>query len=638
VIIAFAGQQNSGKSTIFNQLAGYRAITSNFPGKTVQYSKSQVNYHGNVFDIVDLPGTYSLTSCDLAELESGIYLLKGEVDVVINVIDASLLIRSLELTKQLQELEVPLVLCLNFMDDARRKGIEINIKKLSGLLEVPVVPTIAVKGIGVHELIEEACKIGEQKKLSKSLPFSKDVEKVIEDFAEKVSFLANEWKIPKRFLTIKLLEGDDYFISKIEDKKILAEMVNAQKILEESHGRPSDVVISSERHALAINIFEEVVTSGKPNVTFRDKLDKVLMHKYLGYLFLALILYIFFNVVFLFGAMIEGPMMNFFAETVIPAVRMHSGSGLAPYLFIGAIQGFAGGIGIVLPFIIPFFIGLAIMEDVGYLPRIAFLMDAFLHRIGLHGKSILPLILGYGCSVPAVMGTRILESDRDRYITAVLATMVPCAARNAIILGLVAFFISPTAAMGIYILNIVVIALSGMLFLRIMPEITPGLIFEVPRYQIPSVNIILKKTWLRTKDFIFVAWPLLIGGSIVLSLLEYYEMDMVVNQTLYPLTSVLLGLPMIVGITLIFGILRKELAMVMLIQALGTSHVLDVMSRTQIITFVVFVTFYVPCIATIAVLMQEFGKKRAGFVLIFTTIIATVMAVLIRIAGEICGY
>ncbi|MDM7920061.1 MAG: ferrous iron transport protein B [Methanosarcina sp.] len=638
MIIALAGQQNSGKSTIFNQLAGYRAVTSNFPGKTVQYTKSQVNYHGKVFDIVDLPGTYSLTSFDLAELESRKYLLKGEVDVVINVIDASLLSRSLELTKQLMELEIPLVLCLNFVDDARRKGIQINTKKLSEVLGVPVVSAIAVKGIGIQELIEESLKAGEQKELGKSLSFSKDVEKVVEDLAVKVSILAKEWNVPERFLAMKLLEGDEYFLTKIEDVKILEEITHAQKILEKSHGRPSDVVISSERHALAINIFDEVATVGKPGITFRDKLDKVLMHQYLGYVFLALILYLFFNIVFSLGAVIESPIINFFEKSVIPAARVRLGAGLAQYLFIGVIQGFAGGIGIVLPYLIPFLIGLAVMEDAGYLPRIAFLMDTFLHRMGLHGKSILPLILGYGCNVPAVMGTRILESDRDRYITAVLATMVPCAARTTIILGLVAFFISPASALGIYILNIVVIALSGTLLARIMPEITPGLILEVPRYQIPSVKVILNKTWLRTKEFVFIAWPLLIAGSAVLSFLEYYKMDMVINQILYPLTSLLLGLPMVVGITLIFGILRKELAMVMLIQALGTSHVLDVMSRTQIMTFVVFVTFYIPCIATIAVLIQELGKKRAGFVIIFTTIMATVMALLVRIVGELYGY
>lgn len=638
MIIALAGQQNSGKSTIFNQLAGYRAVTSNFPGKTVQYTKSQVNYHGKVFDIVDLPGTYSLTSFDLAELESRKYLLKGEVDVVINVIDASLLCRGLELTKQLMELEIPLVLCLNFMDDARRKGIQINTKKLSEVFGVPVVSAIAVKGIGIQELIEESLKIGEQKKLGKSLSFSKDVEKVVEDLAVKVSILSKEWNVPERFLAMKLLEGDEYFINKVEDVKILEEITSAQKSLEESHGRPSDVVISSERHALAINIFDEVTTVGKPRITFRDKLDKVLMHQYLGYVFLALILYLFFNIVFSLGAVIESPIINFFEKSVIPAARMRLGTGLAQYLFIGVIQGFAGGIGIVLPYLIPFLIGLAVMEDAGYLPRIAFLMDTFLHRMGLHGKSILPLILGYGCNVPAVMGTRILESDRDRYITAVLATMVPCAARTTIILGLVAFFISPAAALGIYILNIVVIALSGTFLARSMPEITPGLILEVPRYQIPSIKVVLNKTWLRTKEFVFIAWPLLIAGSAVLSFLEYYKMDMVINQILYPLTSLLLGLPMVVGITLIFGILRKELAMVMLIQALGTSHVLDVMSRTQIMTFVVFVTFYIPCIATIAVLIRELGKKRAGFVIIFTTIMATVIALLVRIVGELYGY
>lgn len=638
MIIALAGQQNSGKSTIFNQLAGYRAVTSNFPGKTVQYTKSQVNYHGKVFDIVDLPGTYSLTSFDLAELESRKYLLKGEVDVVINVIDASLLCRGLELTKQLMELEIPLVLCLNFMDDARRKGIQINTKKLSEVLGVPVVSAIAVKGIGIQELVEESLKIGEQKKLGKRLSFSKDVEKVVEDLEVKVSILAKEWNVPERFLSIKLLEGDEYFLTKIEEAKILEEITRAQKILEKSHGRPSDVVISSERHALAINIFDEVTTVGKPKITFRDKLDKVLMHQYLGYVFLALILYLFFNIVFSLGAVIESPIINFFEKSVIPAARMRLGTGLAQYLFIGVIQGFAGGVGIVLPYLIPFLIGLAVMEDAGYLPRIAFLMDTFLHRMGLHGKSILPLILGYGCNVPAVMGTRILESDRDRYITAVLATMVPCAARTTIILGLVAFFISPAAALGIYILNIVVIALSGTFLARSIPEITPGLILEVPRYQIPSIKVVLNKTWLRTKEFVFIAWPLLIAGSAVLSFLEYYKMDMVINQILYPLTSLLLGLPMVVGITLIFGILRKELAMVMLIQALGTSHVLDVMSRTQIMTFVVFVTFYIPCIATIAVLIQELGKKRAVFVITFTTIMATVIALLVRIVGELYGY
>lgn len=638
MIIALAGQQNSGKSTIFNHLAGYRAVTSNFPGKTVQYTKSQVNYHGKVFDIVDLPGTYSLTSFDLAELESRKYLLKGEADVVINVIDASLLIRGLELTKQLQELEVPLVLCLNFMDEARRKGMHIDTEKLSRLLGVPVVSAIAVKGIGVQAVIEEALKIGEKKKLAKCLPFSKDVEKVIEKLAGKISLLAKEWKVPEWFLAIKFLEGDEYFINKIEDKKILEEITNTQKILEESHGRPSDVVISSERHALAINIFEEVATVGKPKVTFRDKLDNILMHQYLGYVFLALILYLFFNIVFSLGAVVEGPILNFFEDTVIPAVKMRLGTGLFSFLFIGAIQGFAGGVGIVLPYLIPFLIGLAIMEDAGYLPRIAFLMDTFLHRIGLHGKSVLPLILGYGCNVPAVMATRILETDRDRYITAVLASMVPCAARTTIILGLVAFFISPAAALGIYILNIAVIALSGTLLAKLMPEITPGLILEVPRYQIPSVKVVLKKTWLRTKEFVFIAWPLLIAGSAVLSFLEYYKMDMLVNQALYPLTSSLLGLPMVVGTTLIFGILRKEMAMVMLIQALGTSYVLDVMSRTQIMTFVVFVTFYIPCIATIAVLIQELGRKRAGFIVLFTTVIATAMAFLIRIIGEGFGY
>ncbi len=628
--IALAGQPNCGKSTLFNQVAGYKAITSNFPGKTVKYTLSKVNFLGETFEIIDLPGTYSLTSFDLAELESRKYLLSGEADVVINVVDASILSRSLELTLQLLELEVPIVICLNFMDEAKRKGIKLNGSKLSEILGVPVVECVAVKGIGINKLFLTALIAAREKKPGRKIRYSEDIEKVIYKLSKRINTVSKELNTPSRLLAIKLLENDDYFISKIKDKSILDFIENCQRELSEVHGRPSDLVISSERHALSMNIFEQVAFVGEPQTSIRDKLDDLLMHKYLGYVTLAVFLYAFFNLIFSLGRFLEEPILSFFEETLMPIAIKHVPSGLAQKVIQGLLEGVSGGIGIVLPYLVPFLLGLAFMEDLGYLPRIAFLMDTFLHKIGLHGKSTLPLILGYGCNVPAVMATRILESDRDRFITAVISTMIPCAARTTIIFGLVAFFISPNAALFIYLLNLAVVAIAGLILSRLLPEATPGMIMEIPPYQVPSLKVVLSKTWLRLREFIFLAWPLLIAGSMALSLIEFSGLDASINLILSPIT-LMLGLPIEVGTTLIFGVLRKELTMLMLIQVLGTSQILNVLSKTQIMTFTVFVVFYIPCLATFAMLTKEIGYKRSLAAASFTFIIAFFTALIVKL-------
>ncbi|KUK99365.1 MAG: Ferrous iron transport protein B [Parcubacteria bacterium 32_520] len=627
------GQPNSGKSTIFNHVAGYKAVTSNFPGKTVEYTLTKFNLGGQTIELVDLPGTYSLTSLDLAEVEAKKYLLKGNVDVVINVIDASLLSRSLELTLQLLELKLPMVVCLNMIDEAERKGIKINVEKLTKILGVPIVPAIALKGKGVKELFSAAYTIGKEKSAGKILNFSKDVEEVITQLSTQIKKeqIRKDLKVPERFLALKYLENDHYFIENYEKQNsdLFRKIIYFQNILEEIRGKPSDVVISSERHHMSMSIYESVVSLSEPQSNIIDLLDNILMHPLWGYIFLILILYLFFNLVFTVGKIVEEPLLDYF-YSIIPLIERNIDSGTLLFSVInGIIQGLAGGIAIVIPYLFPFLLGLAILEDLGYLPRIAFLLDAFLHKIGLHGKAIIPFILGYGCTVPAIMATRILESERDRFITSVLATMIPCAARMTIIFALVAFYISPQAAFSVYILNIIVIILAGMILSRLLPEITPGMILEIPTYHIPTIKVVLAKTWLRMKEFIFVAWPLLIVGSTILSLLEYYEADMVINKILFPLTS-LLGLPLVVGTTLIFGILRKELSMLMLMQAIGTSNVAAVMSTTQIMTFTVFIIFYIPCVATLAVLWREIGTKRTLFTVAFTLVIAIILATITR--------
>jgi ferrous iron transport protein B len=639
--IALAGQPNCGKSTIFNNISGYKAITSNFPGTTVHYTETRTHINGYACNCVDLPGTYSLTAADPAEREARKHLLSGEVDVIINVVDASLLCRSLELTLQLLELEVPTVLCLNMMDEAQRKGIQIDVQELSSILGIPVVPTIANTGKGLRELFFEVLKVWKEKTRGKTQKFSKDIEEIVNQLA---SILDSKWpveeRVPWRFLAIKLLENDEFFVKQIKQgSNSFGQIEPLQKRLEEIHGVPADEVISSERHALAMNLFEKVSTViHPPKKDIRMAIDHWVMHRFFGYLILAVVFYGFFNFIFGIGGYIEEPLMGVFEHWTEELGSLFGQGSLSFFLSKGILQGIAGGIAIVLPYLVPFLIGLSFLEDLGYLPRVAFLMDVFMHRIGLHGKSIIPFILGYGCSVPAVMATRILEFSQHRFIVSILTTMIPCAARITIIFGLVAFFVSPNAALAIFALNLLVVAISGKIFSAFYPEpASLGLILEIPAYQLPPLQNTLKKSWYRIREFIVIAWPLLIGGSALLALMEYGKIDLLINRFLSSLTH-LLGLPVSVGTTLIFGLLRKELSMIMLTQALGTNQVLTVMSKTQIMVFTVFVTFYIPCLATVAALWKEIGKKGALFAVLFTLSVAIILALATRILGQIFFY
>jgi ferrous iron transport protein B len=634
MIIAMAGQPNSGKSTIFNHVAGYKTITSNFPGKTVEYTESKVTISGEVHTLIDLPGTYSLTSLDPAELEARNYLLRRHADVTINVVDASLLARSIELTIQLSELEVPYILVLNMMDEARKKGVTIDKDRLSRELGVPVVEAVANKGVGITQALEAA--IGHAKNLSEQhiVRYSKHVEDAIIALMPHIEGHAKAHGLPPRLFALKLLEADPHFEELVPDSIMEDVVLPAREVLEEDHGHPSDVVISSERHAQALNIFERVAHVATAVKTLSERLDGFLMHPVYGYAALIVILYAFFNIIFRAGNALEPPIMDFFSNEVEPAILSYIPEGFASTAVTGIIQGIAGGIGIVLPYLFPFLVGLSVLEDLGYLPRIAFLLDSFLHKIGLHGKSIIPFILGYGCSVPAIMGARILESRRDRFIVITLTSMIPCAARITVILALVGVFLGGNWALFVFLFNIAVIALVGYILSRLMPEDIPGMMLEIPSYHRPSLKVVLNKTWFRMKEFIVVAWPIIIAGSLSLSVLEYLDWVSYINTAFSPLT-VLLGLPVVVGTTLVFGVLRKELAMLMLFQALGTDVVLDVMTKTQIMTFTMFIIFYVPCVATIGVMVRELGKRDTVLAVGIGLVVATVVGVLTRIAGAV---
>ncbi len=628
--IALVGQPNCGKSTIFNQVAGYRSITSNFPGTTVSYTVSDVRFGNRVFELIDLPGIYSLSPTDEAERESRRFILRTGADVYINVIDASLLSRSLEFTIELMELELPMIICLNMMDEALEKGIVIDVNKLSEILGVPVVSAIAKRGQGVKETFETALKAVEEGVKTSPPRFCKGVEKYIVSLEERLKGVEIVGKFPLRFIALKLIEQDEEVSSMVyrysPDLKDFVE--NIRKRLSEGHERPPEEIIASQRHSLAFSIFEQVSRVRRVKPSFRDRIDSVLLNPYIGYPFLFLTLYAFFSLVFKFGAFLEEPLLSIFETTFKSISAIFHTKGLSFFVFKGVYDGFTGGLAIVLPYLLPFLLGLSFLEDLGYLPRIAFLMDALMHRIGLHGKAVLPLVLGYGCNVPAVMAVRILDSPRDRFVASILAAMVPCAARMTIIMGLVGFYLGGRWAFFIYVLNIVMIALVGWAFSRLFPGYREGLIMEVPPYRLPTLRTVFAKTWLRLREFIVIAWPLLIGGSIALSLLTYYGLESKLNSFLSFITSSL-GLPPEVGVTLIFGIMRKELSLLMLKQALVGN--LSVLTAVQMLVFTVFVVFYFPCISTLGALLREIGVKRALFVVLLTTVLAYILALLVRL-------
>ena len=622
-----AGQPNCGKSTIFNQVAGYRSATANFPGSSVSFTISKVLIHGREVEIVDIPGIYSLTSSKANAGKAEGYLFEEEYDLIINIVDASRLGRSLELTQQLLELGRPMVVALNMMDEAARGGMEVDHEALSKQLGVPVVPTVGRRGLGVKELFRVALQHAHTG--GRSVPLALDLE--VEEAVEKVTRLLVDGGIevtgPKRLAAQKLLERDPHFERDIyaHHPEFKLKVRSVAAVLQKAHGWSADQVISGSRHAVAHHIEELTVTHERPQLGWRDRVDRVLLHPWTGGPVMVAILGLMFWVVFRVGQRLEIPLVALTDKLISLLAEKVPPDTLLGTLAAGALTGIAGGVAIVLPYLLPFLIGLAILEDTGYLPRMAYILDNFMHRLGLHGKSVLPLMLGYGCSVPAIMSSRILQSLRDRRITAVLASFIPCSARTIVIFGLVAAYMGPWWAVGIYLLNLFIVVLLGNIMARTMEGASPGLILEIPELQIPNIKTLGAKTWLTLKEFITIAWPLLVVSSVILGLLEWANAADTVNAVLAPLTVLLLGLPAAVGMTLVFGILRKELTLVMLVQALGTTHLETVMTTGQMLTFTLFVVFYVPCVATIAVMAKELGWRDTVWIAVFSVLLALVI-------------
>lgn len=621
ITVALAGNANVGKSVIFNNLTGLHQHIGNWPGKTVEKAEGTLYHEGYTIDVIDLPGIYSFSTFSMEELISREYISKEKPDVVINVIDATNLERNLYFTLQLLELGRPMIIALNQMDLAEKKEMHIDIKKLQKILGVPVIPVIATRGEGIHELVNETIRLVKRGCEKPEIKYGMEVEKEIQKIIKSLDKIESDY--PKRFLAIKLLEGDDEIKKMVERvyPKILKIAETDAKKLESVHGHSRFSIMASERYDVANEIFNDCVSLGPTKVRFSDKLDEITTHDIWGYLIMILSILSLFYVIFTFGSFLSDILVESFTRLQY-IFEQFFGTGIISNLAWGVIEGVIAGITIVLPYIFPFYLILGLLEDSGYLSRIAFLMDNIMHKIGLHGKAFIPLMLGYGCNVPACLGCRIMETPRERLIAIFVTTLIPCAAVTTVILGLVGKYVGLGWAFLLYAIDLIIVFILGRIAFKVLPGEPTELIMEMNPYRIPHLKTVAKQAWFRIKDFIYIAFPLIIVFSLLIKILDITNLSVSIENILKPITVDWLGLPVFSGIALISGILRKELTLIILASHGGTTNFSMILTPVQMIVFSLVTMLYIPCIATVAVLVKEIGWKKATFITVFKIVFA----------------
>ena len=635
--IALAGNANVGKSVIFNQLTGLHQHIGNWPGKTVEKAEGTLHFRGYEIDIIDLPGIYSLSTFSIEEIISREYIIFEKPDLVINVVDASVLERNLFFTLQLAELEAPMIIALNQIDIARRKGIEIDHQRLSEILGVPVIPTIAVRGYGVYDLLNAAIEAIEGGKAKpRKVRYGKEVEERI----EKITSLLEKVNLtyPARWTAIKLLEGDEKVIEEV--KKISPEILKfARKMaqeIEEIHGHSCSTVISSERYEVAGRIAREVQKiRPMARIPLSQRLDDLTTSRIWGYPIMLLVVLSIFYGIFKFGDFASACIGDFLYSLKPLFDQAIQDFTLRELLWGGIIEALIAGVTIALPYIVPFYFMLYMLEDSGYLSRIAFLMDAAMHKIGLHGKAFIPIMLAYGCNVPACLGCRIMETERERFLAAFVTTLIPCSATTVVVLGLVGKFVGIKWALALYAIDMAIILLLGRAAFKSLPGEPTELIMEMHEYRLPHLKTVASQAWFRLEEFLKIAFPLMILSSFVIKVTEVLGLFDAISAFISPITVEWLGLRREMGVALIFGILRKELTLIMLATILGTTNFGEVLTPLQMIIFSLVTMLYIPCIATIAACVREFGWKKALSIAVFEVLFAILIG---GIFYRICGY
>lgn len=639
-VIALAGNQNSGKTTLFNNLTGSNQHVGNFPGVTIEKKEGHLKKHSDV-SLVDLPGIYSLSPYTMEEVVTRDFLLKEGPDLILNIVDATNIERNLYLSLQLMELSIPMVIALNMMDEVTASGNSINVKKLSCHLGIPVVPISASKGEGIPELIDVVLKTIKEKASPKKLDFCVgEVHKAIHSISHLIDDQAKDIGYPPRFAATKLVEGDEPTFKNLkitENQKHIIEHV--VKDMEEALGTDREAALADMRYCYIEQICADAVIKRQETKEQKrsEKIDKILTHKYFGIpIFFAIMFFIFWMTFNVLGA----PLQGFLEELIASFTDFTSNSLIAldvsDWVYSLVIDGIYAGVGSVLsfvPLIIILFFFLSFLEDTGYMARVAFLMDKLLRKIGLSGRSFVPMLIGFGCSVPAIMATRTLASERDRKMTIVLTPFMSCSAKLPIYGMITVAFFPERAALvmiGLYAMGIIVAVLSGLLLKNTIFKGEPvPFVMELPAYRLPTGRSVLLNMWDKGKDFIQRAFTVIFLGTIIIWFLQSFNwsLDMVEDSSksiLAFLGSLLAPVFVPLGFNdwrastaLITGLTAKE-AVVSTLSVL-TGAVTDTQLSQALFTiftplsafaFLTFVLLYMPCIAAFAATRRELGSLK----------------------------
>lgn len=655
MIFALVGNQNCGKTTLFNQLTGSNQHVGNFPGVTVDQKSGIIKGHNDV-SVVDLPGIYSLSPYSNEEIVTRDFILKGKPDGIINIADATNIERNLYLTLQVIELGIPTVLALNMMDELESNGGSIKIEDFSKELGIPVIPISAIKNEGVSELVDIAIKTVNSANKPQRIDFCKGaVHRCIHGIAHLIEDHANSLDIPGRFAATKLIEGDEPIEASLKlsqnEKETIEHCIHE---MESEMHTDREAALADMRYTFIEGLCKDAVT--KPTESKEalrsTKIDKVLTNKYFGIpLFMIIMLTVFWLTFGVIGKALSGLFtlgINALSGLTLYGLQSAKINPLMQNLIIHGVFSGVGSVLSFLPIIVTLFILLSLLEDSGYMARVSFLMDKPLRKLGLSGKSFVPMLIGFGCSVPAIMSTRTLSADRDKKMTVMLIPFMSCSAKLPIYALLSAAFFpkyAPLVMMLLYLTGILTGILCALLFKNtVFKGNSTPFVMELPNYRIPSAKTVWLLAWDKAKDFLQRAFSIIFIASLIIWVLETFDFRFNLASNANSSMLALIGskisvlfIPLGFGdwraaTALISGFTAKEAVVSTL--AVLTNKTVDTLSGAltgiftplSSISFLVFTLLYTPCVAAIAAVRRELGKAWSLAVIVFQIAIAWVMA------------
>ncbi|MGI6472661.1 MAG: ferrous iron transport protein B [Candidatus Methanomethylophilaceae archaeon] len=618
---ALVGQPNVGKSSLFTRLTGVGVISSNYPGTTVAFEEAVIMRKGNKVRVYDLPGTYGMSGNSEDENVVLEMVKNPEIDSVIVIADAANLQSSLVLCFEVIELGIPMILAINKIDEAKKK-FDTDFDALEKLLDVPVIPVSAKTSDGVDALADAVCE-GRARVSSFKVKYDGRLEPMILSLSERT----DSARFGNFGTAVKLMEDAETFIDDVDDD-VAATAEKYRNEFETAYDESAGIQIARDRYSISDAMVRKIQFRTQNKMSRKDRLSEIMITPSTGIpILVGVMMSVFLAIIFIgnfLDELIEDLYVSLVGDTL--ANFGHSIGGDFGYAVMqGVDQSILAVLTLIIPYILVFYIILGILEDSGYLPRAVVLLDRIMHRFGLHGGAFIPMIVGLGCNVPAIMATRTIHSRREKIIvTTLIAICVPCSAQLAIIFGIVGNFSGIFYAFLILLIVLALMVVLGVAlnhFLKMEPS---NLAMEIPDLTVPTVKNVLFKTWDRIKEFFYIAFPLLVVGSVLVQIaLNYDLLDFIVEPMSF-ITVTMLGLPAVVIIAFLAGILRKEMAVVILAAVLSVSEsgLVDMMSPEQFFVFGLIMAIYMPCLATMAVIWQELGWKETVLIAVFSIGIA----------------